>query len=130
MTPTEHDLQFARLIILEKDLAEVIVNEDIEITLDNIYRLRKVLGELLIAPHYLIINKLNHYSYEFNAQLEIGKSEKLKATAIICYSDSARQTTSFLSNITKDKKWNMEIFSNKEDAINWLISEKNANNTG
>jgi hypothetical protein len=78
------------------------------------------------SPYYLIINKLNHYSYDFNAQCEIGNSQDLKATAVICYSDTVMQTTRFLAKL-KDKKWNMQIFSNKENALNWIYQQKSLN---
>lgn len=119
----EYDLSFARIIILENDLAEVIINESIEMTMTHLSQLRDTLKNILGSPYYLIINKLNHYSYDFVTQCEVGNSCDVKATAVICYSDTVIQTTRFLAKL-KDKEWNMQIFSNKENALNWINQQK------
>lgn len=121
---TEIILNFAKIIILENDVAEIIVNESIEMNLTHIKNMRDVLKENLSSPIYLIINKINHYSYDFESQVEIGNFIELKATAIICYSETTRQTTQFVSKIKTNKNWNMEIFSNKAEALNWIKHQK------
>lgn len=63
-----HELSFAKIIILREDIAEVIVNEGVEMTVEMVDEYHNFLLSHLRAPFSLLVNKLNAYTYDFDAQ--------------------------------------------------------------
>ena len=118
--PTIHDLDFAKMIILENDLAEIIVNNDIELNIDMVNELHQTLIKNLSAPFCLLVNKINDYSYDFSAQYEICSLEEIKAIAVICYSDKSEKSTTYIINLNRKKPWNIKLFKNRKDGLHWL----------
>ena len=122
--PTEFNLGFAKMIILYDDLAELIVNNDVELNLDMVNTLHQELRSNLTSPFYLLVNKSNDYSYDFTAQHELGTLDELKAIAIVCYTEKSKKSTNFISALPRKKQWNVEIFNNREDSLKWLKQQK------
>ena len=80
--PTELHLEFAKITIIENNLAEIIVKPDIELTLEMVHLLHKTLRDNLTAPFFLLINKINDYSYDFEAMHELGTIKEIAGIAI------------------------------------------------
>jgi len=64
-----YELPFAKIIILDENLAEVIINEGIEMDINMVEQYHEFLLSHLQPPFSLLINKVNSYTYEFYAQL-------------------------------------------------------------
>lgn len=117
-----HVLPFARITILEEDLAEVVVNHGVEMDLDMVNEYHQFLIAHLNAPFSLLINKENSYSYNFDAQEHLATLEEIKAMAVVAYNTASQKTTEGLLEIPRAIDWNLKIFDDRTDALNWLTS--------
>ena len=118
-----YDLPFAKIILLRKDLAEVIVNEGVEIDVAMVGQFHEFLLSHLRTPFSLLINKIHSYTYDFDAQLKLGALDELKAIAVIAYTRMTKLTTETVADLPRDIKWNLKIFSNRDEALAWLDSQ-------
>ena len=114
------DLSFGTVTLLRQDLAEVIINQGVEMDLDMVDEYHMFISEFLADPCALLINKMHQYTYTFEAQLAISNLEKIKAIAAVAYSDASRIASEMLMKLPTHKQWNMKIFSDRESALRWL----------
>ena len=121
-----HELSFAKIIILRDDLAEVMINDGVQMDADMVAQYHEFLLAHLRAPFSLLINKINAYSYNFEAQEKLATLKEINAMAVVAYNRVTRITTETLASFPRDVKWNLRIFSNREDALSWLESQQNA----
>ncbi len=115
-----YNLSFGRIIILEDDLAEVIIDEGVimdELMVD-VYH--DFLLSYLKAPFSLLINKKNSYSYTFEAQKVIANLKEIYAMAVIVGTDAAVMSTETLIKINETNNWNIKLFRTKPEAMEWL----------
>jgi len=119
-----HQLSFCTVKVLRNDLAEVVINEGVEVSLSQLNEAESFLIEQLTAPFSLVMNKLNHYSFHFDAQLKMGTYQQLNAVAVVSYNKSSDPLIEALKKVPRSKVWNLQIFSNREDAIDWAKSQQ------
>lgn len=119
-----HELDFANIIILRDDLAEVIVHDGIEFDQPLVDRYHEFLISNLNAPFSLLINKKNAYTYDFSAQQNLACIDQIKAIGIVVYNEISRTSTQSLIRFPRDRKWKVEVFSNRDAALNWLVEEQ------
>ena len=94
-----HQLSFGYIKIIADDIAEVIVNNGIEMTLEMLDEYDNFLNEHFKNNTFgLLINKINHYTYTYEAQLAIGSLENIGAIAVINYHPRSVKTTQSLLN--------------------------------
>ena len=91
-----HELSFAKAIVINSQLAEIIVDEGIEMDLAMITEYHNWISKNCSDPCIVLINKINSYTYSFDAQLVLGSLEQIKATAVLAIRDSAITTTEYL----------------------------------
>jgi hypothetical protein len=115
-----YDLSFGTVTLLRSDLAEVIVDEGVEMDLDMVDEYHMFLSEYLADPCGVLINKKNNYTYTFEAQLAVSNLEKIKAMAAVVYSDTTRIATEVLMKLPTHKHWNLKIFLDRDAGLNWL----------
>lgn len=115
-----YDLSFGTVILLRPDLAEVIVNEGVEMNLDMVDEYHMFVSEYLTDPCGMLINKKNHYTYTFEAQLAISNLQKIKAMAVLVHSEAARIATEMLMKLPTHKQWNLKIFLDRDTGLHWL----------
>ena len=120
-----HELSFAKIILLEENIAEVIINEGIEIDNKMVTEYHDFLLRHLSAPFYLLINKINSYTYTFDAQIKIASLPQIKAMAVISYNRITEIATRDLASIPRDNEWNIQIFPDRDTALQWLLSQQN-----
>jgi hypothetical protein len=126
-----HVLKFAKIILLRQDIAEVIIDQNVVMTLEMVNEYHDFLSKHLVAPFSLLINKINEYSYEFQAQLAIGNLAEIYAMAVVNYTRKSEITTHLLTTTTPRKNtWNLSVFSQREMAFEWLESEQDKINQG
>jgi hypothetical protein len=120
-----HELPFAKIIILRDDIAEVMINDGVEMDVNMVDQYHDFLLTHLRAPFSLLINKVNSYTYDFQAQEKLATLKEIKAMAVVAYNRVTRIATETLASFPRDVKWNLKIFSNREDALEWLLSQQN-----
>lgn len=116
-------LSFGRIIKLQDNLAEVIVNKDVEFNTAMIDEYHTWLLENLSAPFALLINKINPYTYTFDAQLNIANLPGIRAMAILAYSRVTEESTNVLISMPRKNKWNVRQFHLRANALSWLNDE-------
>jgi len=124
-----YELSFAKIIIIRDDIAEVIIDKDIEMNANMVEQYHEFLLAHLRHPFSLLINKVNSYTYDFDAQLNIAKLKEINAMAVVAYNRMAVSAAKSLESVAKwDKEWNLNIFSNRDEALTWLVSEQDKSN--
>ena len=78
----------------------------------------------LRSPFSLLVNKINAYTYDFEAQERLATLKEINAMAVVAYNQVTKITTETLALFPRDVQWNLEIFSNRDDALSWLISQQ------
>ena len=119
-----YELPFANLMIIRDDIAEVLINEGVEMTKDMVEQYHGFLLSHLKPPFSLLVNKVNAYSYDFEAQAILGTLKEINAMAVVAYNRTTRITTEMLASYPREVKWNLRIFSNRDKALSWLLSEQ------
>jgi hypothetical protein len=120
----EFELPFAKIIILYDDIAEVIINDGIEMDMKIVEQYHEFLLSHLCPPFFLLINKVNDYTYDFDAQIKLATLKEINAMAVVAYNKVTKLTTESLTTYPRSKKWNLKVFSNRDEALVWLLSEK------
>ena len=119
-----YELSYAKIIILQDDVAEVIINDGVVMNAVMVKHYHEFLRLHLTAPFSLLINKVNKYTYDFNAQEELATIAEINAMAVVVYKRITELATEALASYPRSKKWNLEIFFNRNDALAWLLSEQ------
>lgn len=119
-----YELPFAKIIILHDDIAEVMINEGVEMDVAMVQQYHDFLLSHLQTPFSLLINKINAYTYDFEAQERLATLKEINAMAVVAYSQITKITTETLASFPRDVQWNLEIFSNRDEALSWLISQQ------
>lgn len=119
-----YKLSFGEIIIHDKNLAEVIVNEGVILDLACVAEYHDFLKINLTAPFSLLINKKNQYSYDFNAQRYIADIAGLNKIAALVTSPEASMSTKTLITINRNKNWNIKLFIQRDEALAWLVCSK------
>lgn len=122
-------LPFGKIKILQSNIAEVIINDGVVIDLEMVYTYRHLLQSHLEAPFSLLINKEHGYSYTFDAQVAMGEMSHIIAfRAVVVYSQSAEMATQIVMDINKHNNWNIKIFRERKEALDWLYLNQNNKN--
>ncbi|WP_076419005.1 hypothetical protein [Colwellia sp. UCD-KL20] len=122
-------LSFGFINVLSENIAEIIINNNVVITLEMIDEYEKFLTEHFKSDFGLLINRVNHYSYTFEAKLSIGSLEQLKAMAVVYYNDISKKSTNSVLKKREVDNFNLKMFSGLElgwqMGVDWLNKELN-----
>ena len=119
-----HELPYAKIIILQDNIAEVMINDEVKMDLEMVEHYHEFLLSHLRPPFSLLINKINSYSYDFDAQLKLATLKEINAMAVVAYNRITRITTEALASYPRSEKWNLKVFSNRDEALNWLLLQQ------
>lgn len=119
-----YKLSFGEITILKSNLAEVVVNDGVEMDLPKVAEYHDFLLSTLRAPFSLLINKKYSYSYNFEAQRVISDLSGLDRVAVLVSDVGGLMSTETLINLNKNASWNLKTFRVKENAMNWLLACK------
>ena len=119
-----HELPFAKIILLHDDIAEVIVNEDVTMDVDMVNQYHEFLLAHLRSPFSLLINKINTYTYDFDAQMKLATLNEINVMAVVSYNRATTMTTETLALYPRNKMWTLKVFTNRGEAVDWLLSEQ------
>lgn len=115
-----HSLSFGQIIILQPDIAEVIIGDGIEMNESMVDDYHNFLIEHLVAPFSILVNKLNAYTYTFEAQLKLGTIPQIYSMAVVVYSHISEVATNSLSSMPRTTPWNLRTFHHRDQALSWL----------
>jgi len=116
-----HELSFAQITIhQDNNIAEVIVNNEIEITKKIVDEYQIFLYSHLQPPFSLLINKKNSYSYSFEGHQQLRSFKEISAIAVVVHNKVTMESTKLLASYPRDIPLNLEMFSNRDKAFNWL----------
>lgn len=118
-----HKLSFCRINKLGDRIAEVIVDEGVEVDMEMVAEYHRWIEENLEDPCGLLINKLHKYTYTFEAQTRIAELPMIRAMGVVAYSSVSEVTTKSLIRIPRESKWNIRIFPERGKALAWLEEE-------
>ena len=119
-----YELSYAKIIILQDDIAEVIINDAVVMNAVMVKHYHEFLRSHLTSPFSLLINKVNSYTYDFDAQIELATIPEINVMAVVVYKRITELATESLASYPRSKKWNLEIYLNRDDALAWLLSEQ------
>ena len=117
---SEYRLSFCEVIPVTDQITETIVDENIEVTNTMIKEYHAWLAAHHDGDIALLINKKNHYSYSFDAQLEIGVIDRIKAIAVVVPDASREIAANAILNMGIRKNIAHNVFYNRIKAIRWL----------
>ncbi len=124
-----YELSFAKIIILRDDIAEVMINDGVEMDIRMVEQYHEFLLSHLHSPFSLLINKVNSYTYDFDAQINLETLREINAMDVVAYNRVKKISTEILASaIQRDVEWNLKVFSNRDDALTWLKSEQEKSN--
>jgi hypothetical protein len=123
----KHKLSFGYITLLSKNIAEVIVNHNTKMTIEIVEEYDNFLANYFHEDFGLLINRINDYSFTYEASLSIASSAHLKAIAVVSYAPQSREQSLGILAKRKIDGWNMKVFSGLElgwqQGLNWLESE-------
>lgn len=123
----KHRLSFGFFNIFANNIIEVTVDENIEMTLEMVEECHEFINKHVVDDFAMLINRINNYTYTYEAQLSIASHEGLKAMAFVCYSEKSELVTKQLQDSRSFDQWQHPIFSGLElgwqQAYQWLESE-------
>jgi hypothetical protein len=123
----KNKLSFCSINILSHTIAEIIVNKNVEISLEMVEELEAFLADHFTHAFGLLINKVHLYDYAFEAKLSIASHANLKAIAVINYTEEGKLITDDVAKIRRIDGWNLSNFSGLdlgwELGFNWLKKE-------
>jgi hypothetical protein len=118
------DLSFGKIIPLSDKIAEVIVDDGIEMDEAMIDEYHDCLISNFQAPFSVLINKLNRYTYTFPAQQKLADIKQMNAIAVVAYTSSTRHASEAVAMVPREIEWNHRVFDDRESALQWLIAEE------
>ena len=119
-----HELPFAKIIILEDNLAEVVIDEGVIMNVEMVDQYHDFLLSHLRVPFSLLINKVNSYTYDFDAQNKLATLKEIQAMAVVAYTRITELTTDALASQPREVEWNLKIFNNRDEALAWLNNQQ------
>lgn len=119
-----YTLSFAEIKILREDIAEVLVREGVEMDSCMVDQYHDFLLTHLRAPFSLLVNKVHAYSYTPLAQQKLATLKEIHAMAVVSYRQVTKFSTETLLSFPRENPWNLKIFSNRDEALAWLMSEQ------
>ena len=119
-----HELPFAKIIILEDNLAEVVIDEGVIMNVEMVDQYHDFLLSHLRVPFSLLINKVNSYTYDFDAQNKLATLKEIQEMAVVAYTRIIELTTDALASQPREVEWNLKIFNNRDEALAWLNNQQ------
>lgn len=123
----KHKLSFGSFTLLTENIVEVIIDDGVELSLEMIEECDQFFKTHIFGDFGMLINRINDYSYSYEAQLSIGSYQGLKAIAFVYYTDDCKRVVEKLTVARAYDDWNSQLFSGLEvgwqQAFSWLALE-------
>jgi len=115
-----HRLSFGKVIIIHSQVAEVIVDEGVDININMVDEIHNYLLSIFAGTFSLLINKSNAYSTQLDALMKFGTLAVIDKIAIFAPNKLAQLSADFSATIPSSATLNIQVFINREDALLWL----------
>lgn len=123
----KHQLSFAKIKILNEHVAEVIVDQGVVISLEMSEEYDDFLTKTFSNNFALLINKVNHYDFSFEAKLSMASHENLAAIAVVSYDSESKKSVEGFAAMRKLDGWNLKVFDGLnlgwQEGLDWLNNE-------
>ncbi|MFT5294307.1 MAG: hypothetical protein ACI9YH_000313 [Colwellia sp.] len=123
----QYRLSFARINILLDNIVEIVIDNNVSVSLEMVAELDTFLNNSLPSSFGLLVNKINHYTYSFEAMMTFASLVNIKAIAVINYSQSAEEVTTNIIKQRQVDQLNIKSFSGLDlgylHATSWLKSQ-------
>jgi len=114
-------LSFASINILDDLIIEVIPHEGIEINAEMADEFQQLINNST-TPNLVLVNRRNTFSHSFEAISKIRNFKNIKARVILSTRRSSTIATESLLGDINELSCPTEICSDRDTAINWLLS--------
>jgi len=122
-------LSFAKINILSQNILEVIIDPDVEISLEMSEEYDNLLTNSFTNNFAILVNKINRYNFSFEAKLSMASHENLTAIAVITYDHEGTQSAEEVAAMRKLDGWNLKVFDGLnlgwQEGLDWLQGELN-----
>ena len=118
-----YELSFGRITTLSENLAEVIINENIEMTGKMVDEYHQFLLSHLKSPFSLLVNRINPYSYDENALHKIGSLQEIYKVAVVSYSNTSDWVIDFIKSLQERPSNRLMNFHDRDSALVWLSAD-------
>lgn len=115
-----YKLSFGTIIKFNNNLAEIVVDDGVEMNLTQVKEYHNFLLNNLKAPFYLLVNRKHSYTYTFEAQKAIVNFDKIKKLAVLLSTQGGLMSSETLLSLNTNLNWEISWFSKREDALAWL----------
>jgi len=109
------------------NIAEVIIDRDIEVKIEMVEEFDIFLSNIFQQDFGVLVNKINQYSYAFDAQLMLVSLETMRAIATVNYSGEGHKSTQEFIKRRCIDNLNVKTFSGYElgwqEGYDWLLTE-------
>lgn len=123
----KHQLSFAQVNLLNENLAEIIIDANVIISLEMTEEYEQFIAENVTDNYTILVNKINHYDFSFEAKLSVASHENLAAIAVVTYNNDSQKSVENIAAMRKRDGWNLKIFDGlslgRQQAIQWLATE-------
>lgn len=115
-----YGFSFGKVHFIRQNLAEIIVDEGVDINVVMVDELHQLLLSILTAPFSLLINKKNSYSSQLDALEKFGNLPQINKIAVFAPNKMAQLSADFAVNIPSSSSLNIRVFLSRDDALAWL----------
>ncbi len=123
----KHTLSFCTVNKLNDYIAEVIINKEVEISLEMVEEYEAILAEMFTDDFGLLVNQIHNYEFSFEAKLTIASHANQKAIAVVNYNKKNELLSDNMAKVRKIDGWNLKSFSGLElgwqQGFDWLEKE-------
>jgi len=118
-----HQISFAKIGVLSSNFAEITVDPGVDIDLKMVDEVHQFLLSQFNHSFSLLINKTNAYSTQLDALIQIGTLPAIDKIAIFAPNKLAKMSADFSATIPSSMVLNIEVFTERNDALDWLTLE-------
>ena len=115
-----YKLSFGEISVLANNIAEVMVDERANIDLEMVAEIHNCLLSIFTNSFSLLINKSNPYSTQLDALIQFGTLAAINKIAVFAPNRMAKLSADFAADIPSSAALNIQVFTNREDALGWL----------
>ena len=125
----KHRLSFADINIVSDCIAEVIIDEGVNVSIEMVEEYDNYLACVFKNHYAILVNKINNYSYSPETQFILGSTENIIAIAAVNYNEQGRKSSKDIANKRSIDQLNFRTFAGLElgwqQAKSWLLAEIN-----
>jgi len=115
-----HELSFGKISVLQNNIAEVIVDEGVNVDIAMVDEIHNCLLAIFTNSFSLLINKSNSYSTQLDALIQFGTLAAIHKITVFAPNKMAKFSADFAADIPSSAVLNIQVFTNRDDALAWL----------